>query len=244
MIYNTKGIVLRTIKYGESSIVVSVFTELFGIQSYIVNGIRTSAKTTYKASQFQPSSILEMEVYHNDLKNLQRIKECKWSYLYKSILTNVIKNSVAVYMIELLQKCLKQPEKNTILFKFVENAFLQLDTANDGVTANFAIYFALKLVYFFGFSIHNNYAEDKTILDLQDGTFVQVAPSHSYFLEEKESRKISQVLKVDQVSKLAEVQLNKSARIEMLLALQTFYGLHIPEFGTMKTLPILQDILS
>src|ERR1044072_4676337 len=103
MIHHTKGIVLRTIKYGETSVVVNIFTELFGIQSYLVNGVRSSGKTS-KASLFQPGSILDMEVYHNELKNLQRIKEFKWSYLHKNILSDVTKNSVAVYMVELLQK--------------------------------------------------------------------------------------------------------------------------------------------
>ncbi len=67
MIHATKGIVLRTIKYGETSVIASIFTELFGIQSYIVNGVRTQSKTS-KAHFFQPSSMLEMEVYHNELK--------------------------------------------------------------------------------------------------------------------------------------------------------------------------------
>ncbi len=124
MIHSTKGIVLRTIKYGETSVIVSVFTEIFGIQSYIVNGVRTQSKTS-KAHFFQSSSILEMEVYHNELKNLQRIKDLRWSYLYKNILSNVIKNSVALYMVELLQKCLKQPEKNADLFYFCEDAFIR-----------------------------------------------------------------------------------------------------------------------
>lgn len=44
MIYSTKGIVLRTIKYGETSVIASIFTESFGVQSYIVNGVRTSGK--------------------------------------------------------------------------------------------------------------------------------------------------------------------------------------------------------
>ncbi len=68
MIYQTKGIVLRAIKYGETSVVVNIFTELFGIQSYLVNGIRISGKTSSKANLFQPTSILDMEVYHNELK--------------------------------------------------------------------------------------------------------------------------------------------------------------------------------
>ena len=122
MIHSTKGIVLRTVKYGETSVIASIFTELFGIQSYMVNGARTSGKTS-KAHFFQPASILEMQVYHNDLKNLQRIKDLKWSVLYKNIFSDITKNSVALFMVELLQKNLKQPETNEDLFEFCEDAF-------------------------------------------------------------------------------------------------------------------------
>jgi len=244
MIYRTKGIVLRTIKYGETSIVVTIFTELFGIQSYLVNGIRSSAKTSSKASLFQPTSILEMEVYHNELKNLQRIKEFKWNYLYKNILSDVTKNSVAVYMIELLQKCLKQPENNTALFEFCEKALVQLDVAEDSVTANFPLYFSLQLVHFFGFSIRDNYSKEKLILDLQEGAFTDIAPQHSYFLDGDYSSFISQLLKMQSANELSKIKLNKGSRREMLLALQTFYALHIQEFGVMKTLPVLHEILS
>ena len=75
-VHKTKGIVLRTVKYGETSVIVTIFTELFGIQSYLVNGVRTSTKKgTGKAMLFQPSAILDMIVYHNELKQLQRIKD-------------------------------------------------------------------------------------------------------------------------------------------------------------------------
>ena len=244
MIYKTKGIVLRTIKYGETSVVINIFTELFGIQSYLVNGIRTSAKTSSKAGLFQPTSILEMEVYHNELKNLQRIKEFKWSYLYKNILSDVTKNSVAVYMIELLQKSLKQPENNTALFEFCEGALMQLDVAEDAVTGNFPLYFSLHLVRFFGFTIRDNYSKEKLILDLQEGTFTHLMPQHSYFLDGGYSYCISQLLQIRTPDELSKIKLNKGARREMLLAMQTFYALHIQEFGVMKTLPVLHEILS
>ena len=243
MIYKTKGIILRAIKYGETSLVVNIFTELFGIQSYLINGIRTIGKTS-KASFFQPASILEMEVYHNELKNLQRIKEFKWNYLYKNVLSDVTKNSVAVYMIELLQKCLKQPENNTALFEFCEEALMQLDVAEEAVTANFPLYFSLQLVHFFGFTIRNNYSKEKLILDLQEGTFTHLTPQHSYFLDGDYSHCISLLLKIRIADDLSKIKLNNGARREMLLALQTFYSLHIQEFGVMKTLPVLHEILS
>lgn len=243
MIYQTKGIVLRTIKYGETSVVVNIFTELFGIQSYLVNGVRSPGKTL-KANFFQPGSILDMEVYHKELKNLQRIKEFKWSYLYKNILSDVTRNSVALYMVELLQKCLKQPENNIDLFQFSEDAFMQLDMADDAVAANFPLYFCLHLSHFFGLKIEDDYSENNSILDLQEGRFIDLTPPHAYFLEADYSYHISQLLKVQHPDELIEIKLNKSIRKEMLYALQNFYGLHIHDFGTMKTLPILHEVLS
>src|SRR4051812_20834431 len=109
MTHKTKGIVLRTIKYGETSIVVTVFTELFGVQTYLINGIRTEKKTGNRSALFQPTAMLDMEVYHNELRNLQRVKECNWAHLYERILTDVTRNCIALYMAELLQKTLKQP---------------------------------------------------------------------------------------------------------------------------------------
>ena len=94
--HTTKGIVIRVVKYGETSVIASIYTELFGIQSYLVNGVRTSSKQGGgKAGLFQPGAILELVVYHNELKNIQRIKEFKWGYLYQTLFFDVIKNAVA-----------------------------------------------------------------------------------------------------------------------------------------------------
>ena len=109
---------------------------------------------------------------------------------------------------------------------------------------HFPLYFSLHLVHFFGFTIRDNYSKEKLILDLQEGTFTHVVPQHSYFLDGEYSFFISQLLKVRTADELAKIKLNKGHRRELLLALQTFYALHIQEFGVMKTLPILHDILS
>jgi DNA repair protein RecO (recombination protein O) len=242
MVYTTKGIVLRTIKYGETSVIASIFTEMFGIQSYIVNGVRTAAKSS-KAHFFQHASILEMQVYHSDLKNLQRIKELKWDYLYKNILSDVTKNAVALYMVELLQKCLKQPEANADLFHFCEDALLQLDIAGDEITANFPLYFSFQLAYFFGFRLQNNYSVEKNIFDLREGYFTSKDLIKDNYVEAGVSYQISQLLKAIHPADLAEIKLNKNIRQIILSALEDYYAFHIPEFGTMKTLPVLHELL-
>jgi DNA repair protein RecO (recombination protein O) len=242
MIYSTKGIVLRTIKYGETSIIANIFTELFGIQSYMVNGVRTSGKTS-KAHFFQPSSLLDLQVYHNELKNLQRIKEIKWSVLYKNILSDVTKNAVALYMVEVLQKSLKQPETNADLFQFCEDALLQLDMANEEITANFPIYFSLQLAPFLGIRLQDNYSEIKNVFNLQEGNFSEINSASSDHLSIEISYHISQLLKAIHPTELSEIKMNRNIRKEILKSLESYYSWHVPEFGSMKTLTVLSEII-
>lgn len=242
MIYSTKGIVLRTIKYGETSVVASIFTELFGIQSYLVNGVRTLGKTS-KAHFFQPSSILEMQVYHNELKNLQRIKDLKWDVLYKNILSNVTKNAVALFMVELLQKSLKQPETNEALFQFCEDAFIQLDISDKKITANFPIYFSLQLAPFLGFRLQNNFSKKRNYFNFQEGNFSEENSNTSDLLSEEISFYISELLKAIHPQDLNEIRINRNIRSRILKIMESFYAWHIPEFGSMKTLMVLSEIL-
>lgn len=241
--HKTKGIVIRAIKYGETSLVVSMYTELFGLQTYMLNGVRTNSKKGMgKANLFQPACILDLVVYQNDLKNLQRISEFKWAYLYQQILFDVHKNAVALFMIELLQKCLKEPETNPELFYFIEDAFMHLDSASIAVTANFGLWFALNLAGFFGFKMEDGYNKTHAILDLQEGRFVPHIPQHAAYAEEQPSYLTSQLLKVMQPEELEQIKMNQEMRRKLLHIYEYFYALHIAEFGTLRTLPVLQTI--
>ncbi|HLZ89342.1 MAG TPA: DNA repair protein RecO [Puia sp.] len=244
-LHKTKGIVLRGVKYGETSLVVTLYTELFGIQSYLVNGVRTSSrKGPGKANLFQPAAILDLIVYHNELKNLQRIREFKWAVLYQHIFFDVIKNAVAVFMVELLQKCIKQPEPNPDLFYFIEDAFLHLDAAESRVLANFSLFFMLHLAGFFGFKIEDTYSERNPFLDLVEGQFVAHHPQHPQALEGPLSYITAQLLRVQQPAELRELALNQETRRNLLQAYKAFYALHVPDFGEMRTLNVLQTVLS
>jgi DNA repair protein RecO (recombination protein O) len=244
-LHHTKGIVLRTVKYGETSIIVSIFTELFGLQSYLVNGVRVSTKKgSGKASLFQPAAILDLVIYHNELKQLQRIKEFKWGYLYKDIFTNVPKNAISLFMVELLTKCLKQPEGNPELYYFVEDAFIHLDSSDAAVAANFPLFFALHMPVFFGFRCNDNFNEERPFLDLQEGVFVGEKPSHPYFLEDKYAYITSQLLRVQQPEELRDIKLHQEFRRNLLYAYERYYALHIQDFGSMRTLPVLKELLS
>lgn len=243
--FKTKGIVLRTVKYGETSVIASVYTELFGLQSYICKGVRqTSKKGQSKGSFFQPAAILDMEVYNNELKNLQFIKEVQWDHLYTSVFFDVVKNAVAMYMIELLQHSLKQPEANPELFYLIEGSLKQLDRGNESITANLPLYFTLHLGTELGFQLQGSYSAETPIIDLAEGQFVGSFPSHTYYLEDEPARITSEISSISFYSDLEKIKLGRNTRRQLLEAYQEYMALHIHDFGEMRSWKVLQEILS
>lgn len=243
-LHHTHGIVLRSVRYGETSLIVTMLTELFGLQSYLINGIRSSSrKSAGQASLFQPTALLDLVAYHNEMRQLQRLREYRWAFLYNRVLTDVHRHAIASYMIELLGKCVKQPESNADLYHFVEDSFIHLDQASDTVAANFPLFFSLHLPVFFGFRFYDNYSEREAFLDLQEGHFSATPPFHAHYLDEKLSAITAQLLRVQQPAELEDIRLNHLLRRQLLQAFQSYYAWQVPEFGTLKTLAVLREIL-
>ncbi len=241
--YKTKAIILKTIKYGETSLVVTAFTEAFGVQTYMVNGVRTAKKNGQKASLFQPGSILQMDVYYNERNTMHRIKEYNRTIVYEQVLTHVLKNSIAVFLMEMLYKLLKQPEQNIDLFYFCEDILLHLDKASAKEAANYPLFIALQLSHFFGFKIDDNYSTTNIFVDLQEGYFVHEQPTHGYFLANSDAFTTSELLKTMLPNELANITLNHITRRHLLAKYVQYYQLHLPDFGELKTLQVMQEVL-
>jgi DNA repair protein RecO (recombination protein O) len=151
MTYKTTGIVLNFIKFKESSIICKIFTESFGLQSYIINGVR-SFNTSKNMSLFQPLTILDLVVYNKSSANIQRLKEIKIDVIYMTNHTNIKKISVCIFLSELLSKILSNEPNQNEKFNFLYNSFLIYDSLENNIK-NFHIQFLLKLTKFFGFKI-------------------------------------------------------------------------------------------
>ena len=245
MTHKTKGIVLRTIQYGETSVITSIYTELFGLQSYIVKGVRQSTKKTpAKNIYFQPAAMLDMEVYHNELKNLQFVKEYKWSYLYEKVLFDVVRNTIAQFMIELFQRSIKQPEANPELFYLLEGSLRQADKGSDAIVANLPLYFTLHLATESGFQIQGNYTTQTPVLDLKEGMFVEQAPSHPHYITGSLAQTISKIQHINFYNDLEDIRLNKEIRRQLLDHCLQYISFHVTDFKELKSLPILRQVLS
>lgn len=245
VLHKTKGIVLRVTKYGETSLIVLIYTEQFGIQTYLIQGVRSSSvKRSSQANYFQPGAILDLVVYHHEQRTLQRIKEYKWAYLYESLLFDVIKNSMLLFIIELISKTIKQPESNANLFAFLEEGLLWLDKHSIEESASFPIYVSIHLCSFLGFQMHTNGNPDHQIFHISDGKFSEETSVNSIFFEGESVMLLKELMQVMHPKDLTEIPLNRKHRHEILEMMAVYYRAHIPEFGQMKTLPILKQILN
>lgn len=242
MTHKTKGIVTRVVKYGETSIIANMYTELFGMQSYLINNVRSSKKGGGPGNSFQPGAILDMIVYHNELKNLQRIKEYKFSVIYDKIFTSVIRNISAQYIVELFQKSVSQTEHNEDLYNFIEDCLIHLDNADELTAANIPLFFNLHLTGLLGFKISENYSDVNNILDLKEGNFKKEIPAHPYYLNKNLSELTSELLKVQQPSELKQFRFNQEIRRALLDAYNDFYRLHIHDFGKLNTIEVMRKL--
>ena len=150
MITKTRGIVLNYIKYGDTSIICKIYTEQFGLQSYIINGIRKSKSKNI--GLFQPLNILDLVVYHKKTSGLQRIKESKLDYAYKTLHLDMKKISVCFFLSEFLTRISQNDDDQKDNFDFIKDSLIVFDRLEENYS-NFHIQFLIKLSKYFGIDI-------------------------------------------------------------------------------------------
>ncbi|MCX6249363.1 MAG: DNA repair protein RecO [Bacteroidetes bacterium] len=240
MLYSTRGIILHTVKYSETSLIAKIYTETFGLQSYMVKGIR-SRKSKIRTGLFQPLGLNDLVVYHKEKSSLQTIKEIQSAFPYKSVPFDINKSSVALFIDELIFKSIREEEKNEALFDFLWNACIILDTMTTPV-AYFHLWFSVHLTAYLGFMPHMNLSERNKWFNLHDGTFQESIPLHPEYMDETETRLFSQLMKISS-SGLTSLTYSRDTRNRLLDKILTFYIIHLPGFTGLRSHHILQTIL-
>jgi DNA repair protein RecO (recombination protein O) len=193
---------------------------------------------------FQPTALLDLVVYHQDGRSLNRIKEFQWGHLYEHIFQDVTKNAVALFIVELLTHSLKQPEENHPLFQFTEDCLLHLDQATPGITANLSLFFALHLTHFFGVSPRMaEITEDILYFDLIDSLITNTPPLHENYLEGKKASICAELLKTRQPEELEEIKMNQEMRRQLLQHMEYYFIQHVQDFRPLKSLSVLSAVL-
>ena len=248
MLHKTRGIVLHTVKFSETSIIAKIYTELFGLQSYLIKGIRKQ-HSRIKPGLFQPLTILDLTVYYKVTGNLQSLKEVHNLYPYKSLPFDIMKSSIALFMNELIYKSIREEEPNQELFDFLFDTCIDLDSAISNISF-FPLFFSLKLTKFLGFMPRVDKSSGKEIFNMKEGIFQENPPDHKYYLRPPLTMLLKELIQPEPSSSP-----NKSLtgdpkpetlklRNELLKQILLYYKLHLPDFREMLSHQILHEILA
>src|ERR1035437_6833481 len=176
MIHKTRGIVLRTVDYSDTSLIVKIYTEQFGIQSYLIKGARRK-NVSIKGNLLQPLALLELVVYKKEKKQLQTLKEVGAEIHFTSIPNDQAKTSILFFLNEILLKCLQEEEENAELFLFLHETIQTLDSVEKNFS-NLHLIFLIRFSRFLGFFPQGNFSDTNSIFDLREGRFVKQEPMH------------------------------------------------------------------
>jgi DNA repair protein RecO (recombination protein O) len=241
MLHKIKGIVLKTTNYSESSVVVQVFTDKFGIQSYLINGVK-KPKAKIKLNMLQSLHLLDMIVYFKANTNIQRVSELRPMPVFKTIPYDVVKSSMVMFLNEVLYKSIRQQSADEGLFDFIFNSIAWFDevlTPNP----NFHLSFLLKLSRFLGFSPNDNKRTGDIYFDLQEGAYTSRRPIHLNYLEIEDALLFVELFNTS-IENISEIKMTNLKRRFILDKILVYYRLHTSSFGEVQSHKILETLLS
>jgi DNA repair protein RecO (recombination protein O) len=239
MIHKTRGLVLHTIKYTDNSVISHIYTEHFGRQSFLVNSAR-GKKSTSRVNLLQHLSLLEMEVYIKQTRDLQRIKEIRLHENFSSIPYHPVKNAVALFIAEILYRTIQEQEANNALFTYLLNSIKILDLSEEGY-ANFHLLFLVGLSRYLGFYPRNNYSRSKEYFDIENAMFTESKPPHPHFIPPPASGHLHKVME-SSFENMGGLVLNASARNLLVTGLLDYYRFHISGMGAVRSFSVLKEI--
>jgi DNA repair protein RecO (recombination protein O) len=241
MLHKTRGIVFRTIRYTDSSVIVHIFTETFGLRSYLVPGAR-SKKAKVRASLFQPLALVELQVSNREKNSLHRISDITSLQSWNRIAADIRKSSMLLFLNEVLYKSIREEAPYTDLFEFISQALqmLELGTENN---PNFHLVFLSKLAGLLGFAPQGMYCPETPVFNLSEGQFQDHEPSHVHFISGEPSRLLGEILNLN-FENGHQLEMTGGHRRELVRKLIDYYRLHISTVKEIKSQAVLEEVLS
>ena len=239
MLVKTEAIVLHSLKYGETRLIVDLYTRETGRLSCIVPLPKTP-RSRLKKQFFQPMTLLEVEIDLRQRVQLQKIKDARLLVAWTSIPFSPEKLALSLFVAEFLYHALRSEQRDEPLFTYISDAIQWLDTVEIGF-ANFHLTFLMRMSRFLGFYPNLDDYVDGCVFDLRAATFSLLTPTHRDFLQPDDARRIHTLMRMD-FPTMHLYRLSRMDRNRIVDVLLRYYSLHIPQFPELKSLSVLQEL--
>ena len=233
----TEALILKTTKYGDTSVVVQAYTRLFGLVSFMARGVRKKGAKIHIAL-LQPMNLTQIVYSPAKTGTLGYLSEITLTTIYQSIPFDVSKNAILMFINEIIYKSLKEEQPNKTLFDYIKNFFITLDEQKVHFSNNH-LFFMAGLTQHFG--IFPNF-EKKGWFDLREGVSVSPKPLHEYAITNEETV-LFKMLFLTPDNEQNKIKINATERNMLLDMLLKYYALHIPGMETIRSRSILHQVL-
>ena len=237
----TKGIVLKALKYKESSLILDIFTEDLGLHSFLINGVFKKGDQRL-AAILSVGNIIDLIAYFSEQKNLHRLKEVNYAYVYNDLYYNLIKSAISTFILEICRKTIKDHHPNPELFQFIQRCLIILDK-QEIVDSDFHLKFLIRLTKILGFQPENNFSDSNNAFDLENGQFCSYLIQSPYHLEPVLSQYMHLLLSETDAQQTLPIKLNNLHRRKLLDGILLYYRIHIENFGLLNSPDIFKSIL-
>jgi len=241
MLYKTRGIVLNSLPYNDTYAITLIYTEEFGRASYLTTQSK-SRKSKVPRALFHPLAVLDLEVEHQNLRSIQRIREIKIHIPLVALLTDPVKSALGIFLAELISKVVREEQTNRALFDFLLQSVQVLELTNAS-PANFHLVFMIRLSRLLGFYPDASNYQKGMFFDMRNGVFTEHKPAHINFLLPDESAVFYNLLRMS-YENMTAFQFSGRERQAIIHRILDYYRLHLSDFPEIKSLEVLHDVFS
>ena len=253
---NIRGIVLRTIKYGDTSLIVDLFTERRGRQSFMASVSRPK-RAARSVSLWQPLSMVSFSAdIRPNTGKLPKPVDAHAYYNYADMPFSPVKSTLALFLAEFLCAALREEKENAPLYRYLESSFQWLDIVDNPVSmANFHLVFLIHLSRFIGIypnletPLHIGHGGPHSTtaslpyFDLVSACYCGTQPSHPHFLKHDEAKHLPLLFRMNYPT-MHIFRFSRHTRQRILHVLNEYYRLHVPNFPELKSLEVLHELYS
>jgi DNA repair protein RecO (recombination protein O) len=235
---NSRGFVVKSIKNGETSMIVSCYLEDIGLKSFMVKGIYGTKKPKFSKAHFFPLNFISINYSLSKPDRLSYIKEVKPVIIFNSLHSSIKKSTVIIFLSEILNSVFREEgDKNQNLFNFLNKSISWYDTHEN--CNNFHIKFLIELTKHIGF-YPNIRSQEDNFFNLESGSSSTVKP-RSKFIDFDDYELFKKLLGM-KFEDLNHMAINKDSRLRLLNHIIDYYSLHLQMFKPPKSIDIFSEI--
>ncbi len=248
MLNKAQIIVLHTIKHGDNGFVIQCYSNTAGRTALY---LRVSAKNRIILSNLHRLNILDVITY-NSGSSMLTLRELVPSVRLDSLRTNIYKSTMAIFLSELIVKCVRESEQNMHLYNFLVSSIKVLEHLEEGI-ANFHIHFMVHLCKLLGFMPTDNYSQELSVFDIGRAMFRE--PQYFYDSREEclrvaacgeaftpqQSLLMHQLLNT-RVIDIAGIKCNGDMRLQFAKQMLNYISHHLGIVLEIKSLDVLHEV--